>query len=65
MYDKENELDNRLSSFSNLDQSLFKELQDVMEEVNPYAQKYSHVGDIIKQHPREDIQLVLKATKTP
>ena len=35
----------------------------MMKEVNPYAQKYSHVGDIIKQHPTEDIQLVLKATK--
>ena len=33
----------------------------MMKEVNPYAQQYCHVGDVIKQNPTEDIKLVLRA----
>ena len=34
----------------------------MMKELNPYAQKYCHVGDVIKQNPTMDIKLVLRAT---
>ena len=34
----------------------------MIKEVNPYAQKYCHIGDAIKQNPVEDIKLVLRAT---
>ena len=30
----------------------------MMKEVNPYAQHYCNVGDVIKQNPTEDIKLV-------
>ena len=33
-----------------------------MKEVNPYAQKYCHVGNVINQNPTEDIKLVLRAS---
>ena len=33
-----------------------------MKEVNPYAQKYCHVDNVIKENPTEDIKLVLRAT---
>ena len=62
IYDQENELDNRLLNFNTLDRSLQKELQDMMKEVNPYAEKYCHVGNIIKENPTFDIKLVLRAT---
>ena len=35
----------------------------MIKDVNPYAQKYKHVGEVIKQKPTEDVQLVLKATR--
>ena len=63
IYDKEHELDNHLNAFKSLDRCLLKDLQDMMKDINPYAQKYSHVGDIIKERPTADIQLVLKATR--
>ena len=34
----------------------------MMKEVNPYAQKYCHVADVINENPAEDVKLVLKAT---
>ena len=54
IYNQDNELDNRLKSFHGLDQDLLKELQDMMKEKNPYAQKYCHVGNIIKQNPESN-----------
>ena len=38
IYDQENELDNRLRVFNHLDRDLLSELQDMIKEVNPYAQ---------------------------
>ena len=63
IYDQHNELDNHLQSFNNLDRKLLQELQDVIKNVNLYAQEYLHVAEIIKLKPTEDKQLVLKATK--
>ena len=62
IYDRESELDNQLKTFSQLDQGLLKELQDLMKEINPYARQYCHVGDVMKQNPSIDIKLVLKAS---
>ena len=61
--DNENELDNHLNSFSNLDRNLLKDLQDMMKEVNPYAKTYNHVSQVIKEKPTEDAQLDLKTTR--
>ena len=33
-----------------------------MKDVNPFAQKYCHVGNVINQNPREDIKLVQRAS---
>ena len=55
IYDKEHELDNHLNSFNTLYRSLLKELQDMMKEINPYAQKYNHVSEMMKENPTEDI----------
>ena len=63
IYDTEHELENCLNAFSNLDKSLLQELQDMMKDINPYAQKYKHVGNVIRENPTEDIQLVLKTTR--
>ena len=42
-----------------LDQSLLEKLQDILREVNPYAQTYKHVGDVMKCHPSTEIHLVI------
>ena len=34
----------------------------MIKEVNPYAEKYKQVGEVIKDKPTEDVQLVLQAT---
>ena len=60
IYDQENELDNRLQSFDNLDREVLRELQEMIKEVNPYAHLYKQAGDIMKENPTEDIKLVLK-----
>ena len=61
IYDQKNELDNQLLSFDSLDRTVVKELQDMMKEVNPYAQIYQQAGDIIRERPTEDIKLILRA----
>ena len=53
-------MDNWLQTFSNLNWALLEELQEKMKEINPYAQEYCHVGDVIKQSPTADVKLVLK-----
>ena len=55
IYDKEHELDNHLNSFSTLDRILLKELQYMMADINPYAQKYNHISQVIKENPAEDV----------
>ena len=61
--DKEQELENHLNSFCQLDRNLLKELQDMMTEVNPYAQIYCHIDNVIKEKPTENVQLGVKATR--
>ena len=61
IYDQENELDNRLWSFKTLDRTVLKELQDMIKELNPYAQLYKQAGDIMSENPTEDVKLVLRA----
>ena len=39
-----------------------EELQCMIKEVNLYAAKYKQIGEVMKDKPTEDIQLVLKAT---
>ena len=63
IYDKEHELDHCLNSFNTLDRGLLKELQDMIKDENPYAEKYIHVSNVINEKPTEDVQLVLKATR--
>ena len=61
IYDREKELENQLQNFSTLDCTLLQELQEMTKEVNPCAQEYCHVGDIIRQNPTLNVKLVLKA----
>ena len=35
----------------------------MMKDENPYAAKYIHVSNVIKEKPTEDVHLVLKATR--
>ena len=61
IYDQENELDNHLQSFQDLDRKVLKELQDMIKEVNPYAELYRQAGDIIRDNPTENIKLILRS----
>ena len=63
IYDQQNEIQNRLKSFSHLDPDLLKELQEMIKCTNPYAQTYIHAGDILRENPAAEIKLVLKATR--
>ena len=62
IYDDQIQLENRLNVFNSLDASMLKDLQDMMTEINPYAQKYRHIGNVIKEKPATDIRLVLRST---
>ena len=59
IYDQENELDNRLQTFKNLDRAVSKDLKDMIKEVNPCAQVYKHAWGFMRENPTEDISLVL------
>ena len=61
IYDQENELDNHLHQFQDLDRTVAKELQDMIKDVKPYADLYKQAGDIIKENPTEDIKLILRS----
>ena len=61
IYDQENELDNWLQSFKQLDREVLKELQDMIKDVDSYAHLYQQAGDIMRENPTEDIKLVLRA----
>ena len=62
IYNQQYEVDNHLRSLQNLDCTLMQELQGMIKEVNPYAVKYKQIGEVMKDKPTEDVQLVLKAT---
>ena len=64
IYDQQNELENRLNSFQQLDKDILKELQEMIKKVNPYAQIYQQAADILRENPMEDVRLVLKTTGT-
>ena len=61
-YDQQNELENRLKACQGLDPTVLQELQEMLKQVNPYAQIYLQAGDIMKEKPTEDIKLVLRTT---
>ena len=61
IYDQQNELDNRLQSFQQLDRTVLKELQDMIKDVNPCAAVYKQAGDIVRENPTQDIKLVFRA----
>ena len=63
IYDQQNELQNGLNSFEQLDKDILNQLQDMLKNVNPYAQKYQQVAEALKEKPTEDIRLVLKTTE--
>ena len=63
IFDHQNELENHLKPFSDLNHDTLQELQDMMKEINPYAQAYMHVGDVMKDKPAEDVQLVLQTSQ--
>ena len=65
IFDQENDLNNRLQPFQNLDKAVLKELQDMIKEVNPNAYLYQQVGDIVRENPTEDIKLVLRCHQNP
>ena len=60
-YDQANEIENWLQLFQQLDRTVLQELQDMIKEVNPYAQIYKHAGEIMRENPTEDVKLVLRA----
>ena len=62
IYDQQNELNNQLQSFEDLDRQVLKDLQEMIKEVNPFAQKYVQAGNIIQETPAFDVKLVLKTT---
>ena len=64
IYDQQNELDNRLNSFQQLDKDILKELQEMIKQVNPYAKKYQQAADMLKEMPTEDVRIVLKTTRS-
>ena len=61
IYDHQNNLDNCLQSFQNLERTVLKELQEMIKEVNPYAHLYKQAGYIMRENPTEDVKLVLRA----
>ena len=38
-----------------------KELQDMINTINPYAHTYLQVSEVMNQNPTGDIQLVLRS----
>ena len=61
IYIYDQELENHLHTFKNLDRTVLKELQDMIKEVNPYAQQYKQAGDIMRENPTQDVNLILRS----
>ena len=55
IYDQQNELEHCLQPNEKLDRNLLEKLQEMTKEVNPYAEKYKQVGEVIKDKPKEDV----------
>ena len=49
-----------MKPFTGLDASLLQELQQMIQNVNPYAHKYLHVAETIAENPAVDFKLVLR-----
>ena len=62
LYDSAAELNARLQVFDNLDQTIIKELQDMISSVNPYAALYHSIRDFLHCNPMADVTLVLNTS---
>ena len=63
IFDKQNELENRMKSLPSLGKAIIKDLQEMIKEVNPYALMYQQAADMLQDKPTEDVRLVLKTTR--
>ena len=62
IFDKQNELEKWMKSFPSLGKAIMKDLQEMIKEVNPYAQIYQQATDMLQDKPTKDVKLVLKTT---
>ena len=62
LYDSVAELNAHMKVFDNLDQKVMKELQDMINSVNPYAALYHGVQDFLHCNPMKDVTLVLNTS---
>lgn len=61
IYDTERELENRLNYNRNLNPQLLQRLQEMINEVNPFAQSFKTVSERIQQTPAVDLKMVIKS----
>ena len=62
LYDDATEVNARINSFSTLQGKIIQELQDMINNVNPYAALYHGVRNLLHGNPTTDVTLVLKTS---
>jgi hypothetical protein len=64
IYDTDHEIQNRLNIMPNLDLNILAELQQMLHNINPYVNRFRHVGNLLKDNPLLDLKLVITNNRT-
>ena len=62
LHDSETEINTWLQLFSELQEKTIRSLQDMINNVNPYASLYHGVRDLLESDPTTDVTLILRAS---
>ena len=64
IYDTENEIRNRLNLMQDLDETILENLQNMLNEVNPYIRVFRQIRDIFRTSEVPDISMLIHNDRT-
>ncbi|CAG8639081.1 17353_t:CDS:2, partial [Rhizophagus irregularis] len=64
IYDTENQNKNRHNIMQNLDVNILQNLQDMLDEYNPYVQNFHQIRDVIQANEATEISMLIHSDQT-
>jgi hypothetical protein len=64
IYDTDNELQNRMNIMPNLDPNILTELQQMLNDVNPYVETFRQASDMLRSNQLLDMKMVITDKRT-
>jgi len=64
IYDTDHEIENRNNIIQGLDEDILQNLQNMLDETNPYIQNFRYVRDLIQTNVSDDILMIIHGDRT-